>query len=68
MISLHVPKMSCSHCSKAIEHSVKSIDPTAELHFDMSAHSVEIVGILTEEAALKAIAEAGYDAEAIRKS
>lgn len=62
MTVFHVPEMSCNHCSKTIENSVKSIDPTARLSFNMQTRNVDVETILTDRAILKAINEAGYDA------
>ncbi|HSH85558.1 MAG TPA: cation transporter [Guyparkeria sp.] len=58
MIRLNVPKMSCGHCTAAID---KVIDPTVKVACDLGTHSVEVESFLSERALSEAIREAGYD-------
>lgn len=48
MIRLNVPKMSCGHCTAAID---RVIDPTVKVACDLGTHTVE-VGRFTERADL----------------
>ncbi|SHF81743.1 copper chaperone [Modicisalibacter ilicicola DSM 19980] len=61
MIRLNVPKMSCGHCTAAIEKAIKAIDPTAKVSCDLGTHNVEVESFLSERALSEAIRDAGYD-------
>lgn len=59
-----VPKMSCGHCTAAIEKSVTQADPTALLEFDLDTRTVEIDSADDETVLIAAIKDAGFEATA----
>lgn len=59
-----VPKMSCGHCTAAIEKSVTEADPTALLEFDLDTRTVEIDSADDELVLIAAIKDAGFEATA----
>ena len=62
-MKLHVPKMSCGHCTSAIEKGVKSVDPSAKVSTELEGRSVEIDTPLSQTVIIAAIKLAGYDAQ-----
>lgn len=62
MNKLHIPDMSCGHCSAVITKTVKALDPAASLTFDMPNHTVEVDTSAPLEAVLVALAAEGYPA------
>jgi copper chaperone len=60
-----VPDMSCGHCTSAIEKSVKSADPAAQVACDIAARTVRIDSALSADQLAAALKSAGYDATAI---
>ena len=62
MIKLHIPDMSCGHCTGLITRTVKAIDPGATVEFDMDRR---VASVETSQAAailLPALEAAGYPA------
>ncbi|WP_319824645.1 heavy-metal-associated domain-containing protein [Thalassovita sp.] len=64
MTKFNVPKMSCGHCTAAIEKSVKAADPTALLSFDLTQRTVEIDSADDASSLIAAIKDAGFEASA----
>lgn len=54
--------MSCQHCVKAITKAINDIDPKAKVTVDLAKHEVDIEGgSISQEAAIAAVNEAGYE-------
>lgn len=66
MITLSVPDMSCGHCVKTIESTVKALDATAKVNADLAAKTVTIEGKAASAAVTKALDDAGYPASLIQ--
>ncbi len=64
MIQLHIPDMSCSHCTAVITRTVKALDPAATIDFDLDAHLASVHTDQGASALLPALAAAGYPATA----
>ena len=62
MSKFKVAKMSCGHCTAAIENSIIALDPQAEVLCDLNERTVYVIGDADTQALLGAFAEAGYDA------
>jgi copper chaperone len=60
----NVPKMSCGHCTSAIEKDIKSKDASAVVATDLDLRLVTVQSDLTQAEVQKAISEAGYEASA----
>ncbi|QYN45661.1 heavy-metal-associated domain-containing protein [Gilliamella sp. ESL0441] len=62
MMKLIVDNMSCQHCVNAITKAINDIDPKAKVTIDLAIHEVDIEGgTISQEAAIAAINEAGYE-------
>ena len=57
---LHVEKMSCNHCVRAVTSAVQALDPQAKVEVSLADGSVRIEGRVDTEAAASAIREEGY--------
>jgi copper chaperone CopZ len=62
MFKLHIPDMSCSHCTAVITRTLKTLDPAATVDFDMDAHVALVSSGQPASAVLPALADAGYPA------
>ena len=62
MTILHLPDMSCGHCSGVITRTIAALDPAATLHFDMAQRTVAIESVCTPAQLLPALAASGYPA------
>ena len=62
MFKLHIPDMSCSHCTGTITKTVKALDPGAQLEFNLEGHLASIETTQAEAALLAALVAAGYPA------
>lgn len=60
-----VPKMSCGHCTAAIEKAVRNIDPVANVECDLETRRVTVDTSLSRADVGAAIKQAGYDWEQI---
>lgn len=61
-MKLIVDNMSCLHCVNAITKAINDIDPKAKVTIDLAKHEVDIEGgTISQEAAIAAINEAGYE-------
>ena len=59
-----IPKMSCSHCTSAIEKGIKAKDPSAIVTTDLDLRLVTVQSDLAQTDIQQAIADAGYAASA----
>ncbi len=64
MTKLHVPDMSCGHCTAAIEKAIGNLDAKAVVSTDLETKSVEIISSLSEDVILQTLADEGYPATA----
>lgn len=64
MTNLSIPEMSCGHCKATVEKTIKAIDPTAILDFDMTARTVAVKTATSMDAMRAALKTAGYEATA----
>jgi copper chaperone len=62
MIKLHIPDMSCGHCTGVVTKTVKGLDPNAILEFNMEGHIASIESSQPEAALQAALEAAGYPA------
>lgn len=60
-MKLHVPEMSCGHCTAAITKSVKASDPAAQVETDLESHTVQVETRASQAEVLAAIKSAGYE-------
>ncbi|WP_430876139.1 heavy-metal-associated domain-containing protein [Gilliamella sp. G0441] len=61
-MKLIVDNMSCQHCVNAITKAINDIDPKSKVTIDLAKHEVDIEGgTISQEAAIAAINEAGYE-------
>lgn len=61
-MKLIVDNMSCQHCVNTITKAINDIDPKAKVKIDLAKHEVDIEGgTISQEAAIVAINEAGYE-------
>lgn len=61
MTTYKVEKMSCGHCTSAIEKSIRSVDPGAQVTCDLSDRTVRVDSALDDDAIRSAIRQAGYE-------
>lgn len=61
MTNLHIPGMSCGHCTATIEKAIKAIDPAATVSCELSGRTVSIESALSAHALSDAIRGAGYE-------
>ncbi|KQI67691.1 heavy-metal-associated domain-containing protein [Alphaproteobacteria bacterium US3C007] len=59
-----VPRMSCGHCTSAIEKGIKAKDPSAVVTTDLDLRLVTVQSNLTQSDVQTAIVGAGYEASA----
>lgn len=61
-MKLIVDNMTCQHCVKAITKAINDIDSKAKVTVDLAKHEVDIEGgSISQEAAIAAVNEAGYE-------
>ena len=58
-----VPKMSCGHCTSAIEKSIFAADPAAGVTCDLQSRNVTVKTAKSAADVAAAIKKAGYDSE-----
>lgn len=56
-----VPKMSCGHCAGTIDQAVESVDPVAEVTFDLKAKQIAIRSAAEDAQIVNAVRAAGYE-------
>ena len=59
-----VPKMTCEHCTSAIESGIKAKDPSGVIATDLDLCLVTVQSTLEQAAVRQPIVDAGYDASA----
>ena len=59
-----VPRMSCGHCTSAIEKCIKAKDQSAVVTTDLDLRLVTVQSNLTQSDVQTAIVGAGYEASA----
>ena len=62
MTNLSIPEMSCGHCKATVEKTIKLLDPTATLDFNMPARTVAVQTAAALDAMRAALLAAGYEA------
>lgn len=60
MYTFDVTDMTCGHCAQTIEKAVKSVDGTAAVTIDLTAHAMWIASTEPAERFAGAIKDAGY--------
>jgi copper chaperone len=58
-----VPKMSCGHCTSAIEKSIAAADPAAGVTCDLQSRNVTVTTGKSAADIAAAIKKAGYESE-----
>lgn len=60
-MKLIVDNMTCEHCVKAVTQAINHIDPKAKVTVDLAKKQITIEGgSISQEAAIKAVDDAGY--------
>ena len=62
-MEFNVPKMSCGHCTGAIEKAVKSADTDATVVCDLTNRKVTVQSRLSRDRVAEVIKNAGYDTQ-----
>ncbi|MCC7058632.1 MAG: heavy-metal-associated domain-containing protein [Burkholderiaceae bacterium] len=66
MRSFDVKGMTCGHCVKAVTAAIQAIDTTAKVDIDLATGVVQTDSRQPDDAVVRAIVEAGYEAKARR--
>jgi copper chaperone len=61
-MKLHIPDMSCGHCTAAITDAVTAADPHADITTDLTLREAEITTTLPADDLLALLQKAGYPA------
>ncbi len=64
-MKMHVPEMSCGHCTAAIKKEIESLDRDAIVTTDLEERTVEVTTSQAADAVIGAIKAAGYEAAPI---
>jgi len=64
-MKMHIPDMSCSHCSATISKAILAKDETAKVDFDMNRRMIEVETRNSSPEILLAIKDAGYSASLV---
>ena len=59
-MKLIVDNMTCQHCVKAVTKAIQDVDSTAKVSVDLAKKEITIDGAISQEAAIHAVNEAGY--------
>ncbi|OWY68561.1 heavy metal transporter [cyanobacterium TDX16] len=62
-LQLKVPSIVCGGCAETITKAVKSVDADAQVDVDVSAKTVKVEGVQSEESIKQAIAATGHTVE-----
>lgn len=60
-----VPDMTCSHCVKALENALRSVNGAEQVRIDLTSKRVEVIGSADDEDIVNAIKNAGYNPQKI---
>ncbi|MBD8554786.1 heavy-metal-associated domain-containing protein [Rhizobium sp. CFBP 8762] len=60
MFTLTLPDMSCGHCVKTVEKTVKEADAQASVSIDLPSKTARIQTSLDEQTLRNALTDAGY--------
>lgn len=66
MRSFDVKGMTCGHCVKAVTAAIQAIDTTAKVDIDLATGVVQTDSRQPDDAVVRAIVAAGYEAKARR--
>lgn len=61
-MKLHVPDMSCGHCTAAIDKALEAIDPDAKVDTDLTSKTISIVSAQDAATLQAALKRTGYPA------
>lgn len=64
-MKIHVPEMSCGHCTAAITKKIAELDPEATVSTDLPQRTVVVETAKADSAVIDAIKAAGFDAAAV---
>jgi copper chaperone len=62
MTKLHIPDMSCGHCKATVDKTIRTLDPKADVAFDMAARQVTLNSSADTTKVQTALNAAGYPA------
>jgi len=62
MTTFHIPDMSCGHCKATVEKTIHTLDPKAQVDFDMAARRIALDSLAETANVQAALAAAGYPA------
>jgi copper chaperone len=62
MDTFHIPDMSCGHCKATVEKAIHTLDPEAQIDFDMEARRIELDSRAKAADVRSVLAAAGYSA------
>ncbi len=60
MLTFHIPDMTCGHCVRSVTQAMQAADPAAQVQADVPTHQVQVETVLSREAVVAVLAEAGY--------
>lgn len=63
-LTLNVKGMMCGHCVAHVKKALESVSGVTEANVSLDNGKAEIIGDFDADAAIKAIADAGYEATA----
>lgn len=60
--TLTIEGMSCGHCTKAVEESLRSLEQVTDARADVNSKTAEVEGYeLKDDELKKAVSDAGYE-------
>ncbi|TJZ89938.1 heavy-metal-associated domain-containing protein [Paracoccus gahaiensis] len=62
MTTFNIPNMSCGHCKATVEKTIHSVDPKAQIDFDMASRKITMDSGVEADNVQAALAAAGYSA------
>lgn len=60
-----VPDMSCSHCVRTVTQAIQTLDPQAQIHADIGAHTLNVETTRAPAEVERSLQAAGYPAQQI---
>ena len=61
-LTLHIPDMSCGHCSAAVTSALKDLDAAAEIKVDQTQRRVTVTTAVPQEAVIAGLDGIGFEA------